>query len=351
MQPEIKPGCNIPENIPSDEFFCPYQDRRMVLLTGTSNMPLAEEIGRILHQDVEQPVTLFKNGEVHIEGIKHDLSRKDVFIIQSPCLPNINDHIMQLLLMIDTVKRASAAEITVIMPNFPYARQDRKNAPRVPISASLIANLLNNSGADRIVTVDLHAEQTEGSILAPWDNLYASHSLAPEIEKGLDTNNAVIVSPDLGGVKRASLYAKKLHISDIAVIYKERDVHTNGSKSLFLIGDVENKKALITDDLLQTAISMVDGSLLLDKHHAKSINAVVTHGEFIRRIDPKTGLMEDALQRIADSPIEKVLVTDSLNLRDEVRSHPKVQVVSIAPLLADAIQRIHRGQPLHPLFD
>ncbi len=248
---------------------------------------------------------------------------------------------MEVFLMADAARRASAEEVTVVLPYFPYARQDRKDQPRVSISASLLANLLAASGADRIVTVDIHAEQAQGYILVPWDNLYASYALVPTLQK-LNMENLAVVSPDMGGVKRATAYAKLLGTSNIAVVYKERDVQPNSaSRALFSIGDVDGKDLIITDDIIASGTTLVDAAIMLKQKGAGRIVAAAAHGLFLG----------NALQNLSDSPIEAVYVTDSIAHRQEVIDHSQIHVVTIAPLLAEAIRRIHTGEGLSNLLD
>ncbi len=310
------------------------------LITGQSNPQLAREVGKLLEHVPDEPIILFTDGEVKAK-ISHNLRRRHAVVIQSTSPPHVNDYIMETLIMIDAARRASADEITVVLPYFGYARQDKKDQPRVPISASLVANLLTMTGANRIVTIDIHAEQAQGYVLDPWDNIYASHAVVPVIKNDIDTSNLVVVSPDVGATKRTAKYAEALGVTNLAVVYKEREITPNSkSKALFLIGDVEGKDALITDDLLKTGGTLVDAAEMLVSKGAKRIYAAVTHGLFL----------EDALTDIEKSSIEKVYVTDTIAHRHEVKNNPKIQIISIAPMLAEAIQRIHTGEGLTDLF-
>ncbi len=310
------------------------------LISGSANLPLARDVAKIMGVSLDEPSEQFPDGE-YKATIAHNLRRRDVVIIQSPTWPHTNDHIMELGVVIDAAKRASAGEITAVLTYFPYARQDRKEKSRVPISAALVANILIRAGANRIVTVDLHSEQTEGSISDPWDNLPSSHALIPEIQKRIDISKAVAVAPDLGALKRTSYYAKLLGIINLAAIYKERDTVVNStSNSLFLLGNVSGKQVFLVDDVAGKFDTLSGGSRLLKDNGADSIIAAVTHGLFT----------ENALQHLSDSPIDQLFITDSINHREEVRKHPKIQIVSIAPLLAEAITRIHTGQSLSSLF-
>ncbi len=306
-----------------------------VLLTGTSNIPLAEEIGKILNKTVHQPVTKFADGETRIQ-IPINIRRGSVIIIQSTCPPDIDGSIMELLLMIDAAKRASAGEIIVVIPYFGYARQDRKDRPRVPVSASLIAQLLKHSGADKICTLDIHSDQSQGFVQIPWDNLYGSYCLVPRLEKE-KFKNLIVASPDKGGVPIATAYAKRLAADGVAIVYKERDVNTvNQSEALDLIGNVSGKTVLLVDDMIDTARTLVNAAKLLKERGAGEIWASATHGV----------LSADALEKIENSPIEKVIITDTIPQPDKVVSNSKFEVISVADLLAEAIQRIESGKSI-----
>lgn len=314
----------------------PHLDNDYILLAGRSNPTLAKEIAKILKKDVHEPVSVFSDGEVRVK-IEPNLRRRHVYVIQPTCPPNVNDYIMELVLMIDAARRASASEIIAIVPYFGYGRQDRKEMPRVPISSSVVAGIIEKAGADRIVTIDIHSEQQEGFIHAPWDNLYASYSLIPAI-RAKKLKDIVVASPDKGGVLRATGYAKLLAASGIAIVYKERDINVNDalSQSQTLIGDVKGKDVLLVDDLISTGGTIINAANYIKKVGAKSVRAAVTHGLF-------TG---PALKKIEDSSIEEFITTNTITLPSEVLKHPKVTVVSIAPLLAEAIRRIESGESL-----
>lgn len=311
------------------------------LLTGRSNPELAQEVGRLLQYSIDEPVTVFADGESRIK-IGPNVRRKEVYVIQPTGKKDgisANDSVVELLFMIRAAKRASASEITAIVPYFAYARQDRKDQPRVTISGADIADYIEFSGASRLLTIDLHAEQMQGNLDIPWDNLYGSAALIPEIQK-LDTANMVVVSPDVGGTKRAEKMSFLLGgTGDIAIVHKRRP-EANKSVALAVIGDVDGKDALLVDDMADTLGTMANAAHLLKAEGAKSVRAAVTHGLFT----------EPALERLTESPIDEIFVTDTLWLRPEVRNHPKVKVVSVAPLLAQAIQRIHTGESLSALI-
>lgn len=305
-----------------------------VLLTGTANLKLARDIAKILGKDADETVTTFADGEKRII-IPENLRKRDVFIIQPTC-PPVDANIMELLLIIDAAKRSSASEVTAIIPYFGYSRQDRKDRPRVPISASLVARLIEFSGADRILTVDIHSEQEPGFVEIPWDNLYSSYSLLPELKR-IFSSNLVVASPDKGGVLKAAFYADLLDAEGVAIVFKERDVmKKNESKTLDMIGDVKEKDILIVDDMIDTAGTICEAAKLIKEKGAKSVSAVAAHGLFS---DP-------ALQRINDSPLNKVFITDTVPLKKDILENPKFIVISVANLLAEAITCIHNGDSI-----
>lgn len=325
------------------------------LLTGRSNPELAREVARILQYDLDEPVTVFADGESRIK-LDHNIRKKDVFVIQSTGRRNerisANDSVVDLLFMIHAAGRSSGDEITAVVPYFAYGRQDRKDQPRVTISGADIAEHIEFAGAHRLLTVDLHAEQMQGN-LRRWDNLYATAVLLPEIQK-LDTSNMIVVSPDVGGVKRAEKMSFLLNggTGEIAIVHKRRDT-ANQSVALAVIGDVDGKDALIVDDMADTLGTMANAARLLKKEGAKSVRAAVTHGLFTdnsKDEDVLAALRVNALDNLTNSPIDEIFVTDTLWLRPEVRNHPKVKVVSVAPLLAEAIKRIYSGDSLSALI-
>ncbi len=306
-----------------------------VLLTGTANLKLAQDIAQILGKPADETVTVFADGEKRII-IPENLRRREVFIIQPTC-PPVNDSIMELLLMIDAAKRSSASEITAVIPYFGYSRQDRKDRSRVPISAALMAGLIEYAGADRILTIDIHSEQEPGFVKIPWDNLYASYSLLPILKKHFGMGNLVVASPDKAGVLKATFYAELLDANGLAIVYKERDVtKKNESKALDIIGDVKDKDVLLVDDMIDTAGTICEAARLIKEKGAKSISAAATHGLFS---DP-------ALQKIEDSPIEKIFITDSVPIRGEMLKSSKLEVISVAKLLAEAINCIYNGDSI-----
>lgn len=305
-----------------------------VLLTGTANLKLAKDVAKILGKDADETVTTFADGEKRII-IPENLRKRDVFIIQPTC-PPVDSNIMELLLIIDAAKRSSASEISAIIPYFGYSRQDRKDRPRVPISASLVAGLIEYAGADRILTVDIHSEQEPGFVKIPWDVLYGSYSFLPELKKHFG-KNLVVASPDKGGVPKATFFADLLDADGVAIVFKERDVNTkNESKALEMIGDVKGKDVLLVDDMIDTAGTICDAAKLIKERGAKSVSAAATHGLFS---DP-------APKRIKETPLDMIFVTDTVPIRKEMSANPKVKVVSIAKLLAEAIKCIYNGDSI-----
>lgn len=295
---------------------------------------LAGKIAKRLGMEVHSPISVFSDGEIRVK-FPENVRRHHVFIIQSTC-PPVNDSLMELVFMIDAARRSSADEITVVIPYFGYARQDRKEMPRVPISASVVASILENAGADRIVTLDIHSEQQQGFIKAPWDNLYGSYSLIPEIKKR-NLKNLVIGAPDKGGMARATGYAKLLGADGIALVYKERDLQLNNkSSTLAMIGEVKGKNVLITDDMIDTGGTVVNAARYFKEQGAEKIIITTTHGVF----------SGDAPEKFKDSSIDELIVTDTVPLREEMKSNKKITIVSVADLLALAIERIESGESI-----
>lgn len=305
-----------------------------VLLTGTANLKLAKDIAEILGKDADETVTVFADGEKRII-IPENLRKRDVFIIQPTC-PPVDANIMELMLIIDAAKRSSASEVSAIIPYFGYSRQDRKDRPRVPISASIISRLIEYAGADRIVTIDIHSEQEPGFVEIPWDNLYASYSFLPQLKKHFG-KNLIVASPDKGGVPKATFYADLLDADGVAIVFKQRDVmKTNESQAMDMIGDVKDKDVLIVDDMIDTAGTICEAAKLIRARGAKSISAAATHGLFS---DP-------AHQRLKEADLDKIFITDTVPLKKEIKDNPKVTVISVAKLLAEAINCIYNGDSI-----
>lgn len=306
-----------------------------VLLTGTANLKLAKDIAKILGKNVDETVTEFADGEKRVL-IPENLRKRDVFIIQPTC-PPVDSNIMELLLIIDAARRSSASEITAVIPYFGYSRQDRKDRPRVPISASLVAGLIEYAGADRIVTIDIHSEPEPGFVRIPWDTLYASYNLFPVLKQKFKGENLIVASPDKGGVTKATFYLYHLKADGLAIVFKIRDVYReNVSEALDMIGDVSGKDVLLVDDMIDTAGTLCNAASLIKERGAKSISVAATHGLF----------SPPALEKIKNSSLDQVFITDTVPLKKDVLNNPKFTVVSVAPLLAEAIKFIHNGDSI-----
>jgi len=307
-----------------------------LLIAGTSNLALAEKIGHYLGiRLAPTKVKRFSDGEVMVE-IDENVRGKEVFVIQSTC-PPVNDNLMELLIIIDALKRASAKTIAAVIPYYGYARQDRKVAPRTPISAKLVADLITTAGAHRVLTVDLHAGQIQGFFNIPVDNLYASPTLLEHL-RILKEENLVIVSPDAGGVERARAYAKRLE-AGLAIIDKRRE-KPNQSEVMHIIGNVKDKVAILVDDMIDTAGTLCNSAEALKQNGAKKIYACATHPVF----------SGPAIERIVQSPIDKVIVTDTIPLSEKAKNSGKISVVTISSLIGEAIRRITSGGSLSALF-
>jgi ribose-phosphate pyrophosphokinase len=306
------------------------------VFAGNSNRKLAEQVCRHIGIRLGQAeIKRFSDGEIQIE-ISENVRGKDVFVIQSTCAP-VNDHLVELLLMLDAFKRSSAKRISAVIPYYGYARQDKKVAPRVPISAKLVANLLTVAGADRVITLDLHAGQIQGFFDIPVDNLYAAPVLLDYIKRAF-TNNTVIVSPDAGGAERARAFAKRLD-SQLAIIDKRREA-PNQAEAMHVVGDVEGKVAVILDDMVDTAGTLTEGANALKEKGASEIHACCAHAV----------LSGPAVERITNSAIKTLVVTDTNPLNDNAKNCDKIRVLSISKLLAEAIHRSHTGSSVSSLF-
>ncbi len=304
------------------------------LLTGNSNIKLAKEVS--LHLNIPLSdilVSRFSDGEVRVQ-INESMRGEDVFVIQSLC-PPVNENIMELLLILDALKRASAGRITAVIPYYAYARQDRKDKPRVPISARLLADLITVAGAQRIVVVDLHSPQIQGFFNIPVDNLSALSVIYDYLKKKVD-EDTVIVSPDAGGVERVRLLANKLGCS-IAIIYKRRP-EPNVAEVFDLVGNVKGKKAIILDDIIDTAGTVVSASNLLLAKGASEVVVASSHGLF----------SGPAVERLKKAPISEVIITNSIP--SDGKNLDKLTVLSIAPLIGEAIKRMHEGYSVSSLF-
>jgi ribose-phosphate pyrophosphokinase len=306
------------------------------LFTGNANPPLAQQIAGYLRTELgEALISTFSDGEVQVM-INENVRCLDIFIIQPTCAP-VNDNLIELLLMIDAFKRASAKRITAVMPYYGYARQDRKTQPRVPISARLIADLLTAAKVDRILTIELHAGQIQGFFNIPVDNLYTI-GVFLDYFKQTKTNDIVIVSPDAGGVERASKYAKKLG-SSIAIIDKRRDA-PNVSHAMNVVGDVKGLDAIIIDDLVDTAGTITQAALALKEKGARRVLSACTHAV----------LSGPAIERINNSVVDELVVTNTIPINSKLEQCNKLKVLSVASLLGEAIVRIHKGTSVSSLF-
>ncbi len=306
------------------------------IFSGNSNPGLSIKICEYLNLSLgSAQVKTFSDGEIQIE-IDENVRSKDVFIIQSTCAP-VNDHLIELLLMIDAIKRSSAKRITAVVPYFGYARQDKKVAPRVPISAKLVANMLAVAGANRVITMDLHAGQIQGFFDIPVDNIFAAPLLIDFIRENFN-GNLVVVSPDAGGVERARAFAKRLD-ADLAIIDKRRSA-PNQAKAMAVIGEVKGKTAVILDDMADTAGTLTEAAHALKKYGAKEIHACCAHAV----------LSGPAIDRITRSEMKSLVVTDTIPLKENALACGKIIVISIAELVGEAIIRSYRGDSVTSLF-
>ena len=312
-------------------------ENKLRIFTGNANPDLAREIAAYLGTTVgDSVVNRFNNGEIQVM-INESLRGKDIFIVEPTCGPIVNDNVMELLIMADAFKRASANHITAVIPYYGYARQDRKARGREPITAKLMADLLETAGITRVVTIDLHAAQIQGFFNIPFDHMPGGPLLAEYIkEKNLE--NMVVVSPDLGGVSRARGFAEILN-APMAIIDKRRP-EPGVAEVMNLIGDVQGKNCILVDDMVDTAGSLTEGARALKKFGANEIYACCTHPI----------LTDPALSRIAQSDITELVVTNTIPLAPS-KKHPKIKVLSIAPILAETILRIYNDWSVSQLFD
>lgn len=310
--------------------------KNIKILSGNSNIPLAEKICKNLNIPLGRAnVKRFSDGEIHVE-IEENVRGMDVFVVQSTCTP-VNAFLMELLIMMDAIKRASAERITAVLPYYGYARQDRKVAPRVPITAKLVADLITTAGADRLLTVDLHAGQIQGFFNIPVDHLYAAPVMVDFIRHKY-VNDLVIVSPDAGGVERARAFAKRLGAT-LAIIDKRRS-QPNESTVMNIIGEIKNKTALLLDDMVDTAGTLTQAASALLNEGAKKVVACCTHAV----------LSGQALERINQSVLEELVVTDTIPLKEEAQACKRIGVLSVSNLLGEAIKRIHNNDSVSSLF-
>ncbi len=311
---------------------------RMKILTGNSNRPLAEAISAFLNLPLTKAsIRRFSDLEIFVE-IQENVRGEDVFLIQSTSYP-ANDNLMELLITIDALKRGSARRITAVLPYYGYARQDRKSSPRSPISAKLVANLITIAGTDRVLTLDLHAGQIQGFFDIPTDNLYAAPVFVKDIIEKFDGDELTIVSPDVGGVLRARSIAKRLD-ADLAIIDKRRE-RAGVSEVMNIIGDVKGTRCILVDDIVDSAGTLCNAAQALADAGAKAVSAYVTHGV----------LSGGAVARVSASPLEELVMTDSIQATEAVRVAHNIRQLTIAPLLGDAMRRISDERSVSSLFD
>lgn len=312
--------------------------RDFKVFSGNSNLQLARDICTYLERPLSRAeVGRFSDGEINVE-IGENARGIDCFLVQSTCTPT-NDHLMELLVMIDALKRASAGSITAVIPYYGYARQDRKVAPRTPITAKLVADLLTAAGADRVLSMDMHAGQIQGFFNIPFDHLYAAPVLIDHLRTQVtDPDEVVIVSPDAGGVERARAYSKRLGAS-LAIVDKRR-AKANVAEVMHLIGDVEGKHAVLLDDMIDTAGTLTSAATALVEKGAKRVSAYAVHPVF----------SGPAIERLEASVIDEVIVTDTIPLAEKARACGKIKAMSVAKLFGEAIHRIHSADSLSSLF-
>jgi ribose-phosphate pyrophosphokinase len=311
--------------------------KKVCLFSGNANPQLASDIAQYLEAPLGKcKVTRFSDGESFVE-IGENVRGVDAFVIQPTSVPT-NDNVMELLIMADALRRASAGSITAVIPYYGYARQDRKVAPRTPITAKLVADLIQTSGVNRVVSVDLHAGQIQGFFNIPFDNLFALPVFLEDYLKKRFDSSSVFVSPDAGGVERTRAYSKRLD-AGLAIVDKRRE-RANVSEVMNLIGEIKGKECIIIDDLIDTAGTLCGAATALAEKGAKRVVACATHGV----------LSGPAVQRIVDSPLAEVVVTDTIALSESAKKCPKIKQVSIARLLGEAIKRIHSSDSVSSLF-
>lgn len=310
--------------------------KELKIFTGNANPALAQEICRHLSVPLAQAtVKSFSDGEIMVE-INENVRGRDVFVVQSTCQP-ANHNLMELLVMIDALKRASAARITAVIPYFGYARQDRKVAPRTPITSKLVADLITTAGAQRVLCVDLHAGQIQGFFNIPVDHLYAAPAVLEDV-KARFTEDLVVVSPDAGGTERARAFAKRLN-AGLAIIDKRRSA-ANVSEVMHIIGDVDGRTCIIVDDMIDTAGTLCQAAAALKAHGAGDVYATATHAV----------LSGPALERINESDLKEVLVCNTIPTEEKVKNCSRLRTISVANILAEAIRRIHGDESVSSLF-
>ena len=310
----------------------------MHIISGNSNPVLANQISTELKvKTIDVTVTRFSDQEVFVE-INENIRGKNIFVIQSTSMP-ANDHIMELLITIDALKRASANTVTAVIPYFGYARQDRKVGPRTPISAKLVADVLTTAGIDRLLTIDLHAGQIQGFFDIPVDNLYAAPVITKDILKNYKDKDLVVISPDVGGVVRARGIAKRIN-GDLAIVDKRRD-KANESEVMNIIGDINNRDCIIVDDIVDTAGTLCNAAEAIINEGANSVSAYITHGV----------LSGPAIERLQNSKLKELVITDSIAPTKLILDASNIRIINLAPLIAEAIRRISSDSSVSSLFD
>jgi ribose-phosphate pyrophosphokinase len=310
--------------------------KSLSIFTGNSNRPIAEEICKFVEIPLGRAeVTHFSDGEIYVE-INENVRGVNTFVVQSTCTP-VNQALMELLIMIDALKRASAGSIVAVIPYFGYARQDRKVKPRTPITAKLVADLISSAGADRVVAMDLHAGQIQGFFNIPFDHLYGMPVFIDEFRQ-MGLSDVVVVSPDAGGVERARAYSKRMNAT-MAIIDKRRSA-PNVSEVMHVVGDVKGKNAIIVDDIIDTAGTLCNAARAVMDAGAKSVKACASHPVF----------SGEAIERIEASPLTRVVVTNTIPLSEAGKASSKIKVLSVGRLLGEAVKRIHHGDSISSLF-
>ena len=303
------------------------------IVAGRGNLPLAKEVGKLIGKEVYQPCSNFADGEIDVQ-IQPNVRGREVFVIES-MYPSPNDRIQELVLMADAATRADGKKITALIPYFAYARQDRKPKSRTPISAARVANQIASAGADRIFTIDIHAEQSEGSVNIVWDNVYGDKVIVPRIKK-LGLKDAVVLSPDVGSAKRSEKFLGRLQNgNELALVYKKRNLYKHDeSEAIAIMGDVKGRSVIIFDDLISTGSTALNAAKLAKKNGATKVIVAASHALFVPDSSGKT--LPDRLHE-PNCPIDKVIITDTIFQNDEIRKNKKIEVVSAAPILAVAI--------------
>ncbi|MFN6933663.1 MAG: ribose-phosphate pyrophosphokinase [Tsuneonella sp.] len=311
----------------------------MKIMSGNANLPLARAIAGYLEMPlVDASVRRFADEEIFVE-IHENVRGQDMFVVQSTGFP-ANDNLMELLICIDALKRASAKRITAVIPYFGYARQDRKPGPRTPISAKLVANLITQAGADRVLAVDLHAGQIQGFFDIPTDNLFAAPVMAADIQARYGTRDLMVVSPDVGGVVRARALSKRIDNAPLAIVDKRRD-RPGESEVMNIIGDVTGRHCILIDDIIDSGGTLCNAAQALLDNGASSVTAYITHGV----------LSGGAVARVSDSALEELVITDSIRATDAASDSDRIRYLTIAPLIGEAMRRIADESSVSSLFD